>query len=44
MRASLRRLMTLPDTIRVLPGHGPGTTIGQERTANAFLRGGEPVF
>ncbi len=30
--ASLRqRLFTLPDDIRVLPGHGPGTTIGAER-------------
>jgi len=44
MRASLRRLMTLPDTVRVLPGHGPGTTIGQERAGNAFLKDGEPAF
>jgi glyoxylase-like metal-dependent hydrolase (beta-lactamase superfamily II) len=30
--ASLReRLFTLPDDTRVLPGHGPGTTIGAER-------------
>ena len=30
--ASLReRLFTLPDATRVLPGHGPGTTIGAER-------------
>jgi hydroxyacylglutathione hydrolase len=30
--ASLReRLFTLPDGTRVLPGHGPGTTIGAER-------------
>ncbi|MBS1195781.1 MAG: beta-lactamase domain protein [Actinobacteria bacterium] len=32
--ASLReRLFTLPDETRVLPGHGPGTTIGAERPA-----------
>lgn len=32
--ASLReRLFTLPDATRVLPGHGPGTTIGVERPA-----------
>jgi glyoxylase-like metal-dependent hydrolase (beta-lactamase superfamily II) len=29
------KLMTLPDDIVVLPGHGPLTTIGQERAANA---------
>lgn len=32
------RLLTLPDTTRVLPGHGEFTTIGQERAANPFLR------
>lgn len=32
--ASLRtRLFTLPDATRVLPGHGPGTTIGAERSS-----------
>lgn len=30
------QVMTLPDDTRVLPGHGPETTIGQERTANPF--------
>jgi glyoxylase-like metal-dependent hydrolase (beta-lactamase superfamily II) len=36
---SLRsRLMTLPDETRVLPGHGPVTTIGQERQGNPFLQ------
>jgi len=35
---SLRsRLMTLPDETRVLPGHGPATTIGEERVTNPFL-------
>lgn len=28
---SLRRLFELPDDTRVLPGHGPATTIGAER-------------
>lgn len=32
------RLLPLPDETRVLPGHGPATTIGQERRANPFLR------
>jgi glyoxylase-like metal-dependent hydrolase (beta-lactamase superfamily II) len=32
------RLMTLPDDTRVLPGHGPETTIGAERNDNPFLQ------
>lgn len=32
-----RRLLTLPDETLVLPGHGPSTTIGQERQSNPFL-------
>lgn len=31
------RLLTLPDASVVLPGHGPTSTIGQERRANPFL-------
>jgi len=31
------RLMALPDATRVLPGHGPATTIGTERNSNPFL-------
>ncbi len=31
------RLLPLPDTTRVIPGHGPETTIGQERETNPFL-------
>jgi hydroxyacylglutathione hydrolase len=50
---SLRRLLTLPDTLAVWPTHGagsfcaapPGTartsTIGRERTTNPLLRGGD---
>ncbi len=30
------QVMTLPDDMRVLPGHGPETTIGRERAANPF--------
>jgi glyoxylase-like metal-dependent hydrolase (beta-lactamase superfamily II) len=37
MRASLTATMTLPDETLVLPGHGPQTTIGKERTTNPFL-------
>ncbi|HEX8711415.1 MAG TPA: MBL fold metallo-hydrolase [Terracidiphilus sp.] len=31
------RLLPLPDDTRVLPGHGPETTIGEERKSNPFL-------
>lgn len=31
------KLMKLPDDVRVLPGHGPDTTIGRERMENPFL-------
>ena len=34
------KLMTLPDDIIVYPGHGPKTTIGDERHNNPFLRPG----
>lgn len=33
------RVMTLDDEVRVLPGHGPETTIGRERRHNPFLLG-----
>lgn len=37
--ASLRtRLLALPDETRVLPGHGPATSIGEERAGNPFLQ------
>lgn len=37
---SLRdKVLTLPDDTVVLPGHGPTTTIGQERATNPFLVG-----
>jgi glyoxylase-like metal-dependent hydrolase (beta-lactamase superfamily II) len=32
------RLLKLPQETRVIPGHGPATTIGSERTTNHFLR------
>lgn len=37
---SLREcILPLPDDTVVLPGHGPSTTIGRERTTNPFLSG-----
>ena len=32
------RLLALPDETKVLPGHGPATTIGRERRSNPFLK------
>jgi hydroxyacylglutathione hydrolase len=32
------RLLTLPDETIVIPGHGPSTTIGSERSENPFLQ------
>ena len=32
-----RQLLTLPDLVTVYPGHGPHTTIGQERLHNLYL-------
>ena len=39
VRSIRERLLTLPDETRVYPGHGPRTTIGDERAYNPFLRG-----
>jgi glyoxylase-like metal-dependent hydrolase (beta-lactamase superfamily II) len=38
MRSIRLKLMTLPDHVRVLPGHGEETTIGSERQNNPFLQ------
>lgn len=37
MQSIQEQLLTLPDDTHVLPGHGPATTIGQERAANPYL-------
>ena len=36
MTSMRERVMRLADDVRVLPGHGPETTIGRERRANPF--------
>lgn len=38
LRRSLAALCALPDETRVIPGHGPETTIGAEKSGNPFLR------
>jgi hydroxyacylglutathione hydrolase len=35
---SLERLLALPPETRVLPGHGPATTVGEERRSNPFVQ------
>ena len=37
IRSISERLLSLDDDVRVYPGHGPWTTIGQERRFNPFL-------
>jgi hydroxyacylglutathione hydrolase len=39
MEKSLERFMRLPDPLPIYPGHGPKTTIGDERRTNPFLQG-----
>lgn len=34
-----QRLMPLGDSVTVVPGHGPNTTLGEERLHNPFLQG-----
>jgi glyoxylase-like metal-dependent hydrolase (beta-lactamase superfamily II) len=34
-----QKVMALPDAVRVLPGHGPATTVGIERSENPYVRG-----
>jgi hydroxyacylglutathione hydrolase len=38
IRSLRTRLLTLPDSVIVYPGHGPQTTIGAERLSNPFLQ------
>jgi len=38
IRSLHNQLLQLPDDTQVVPGHGPMTTIGQERESNPFLQ------
>ena len=40
LRSINERLLALPDETRVYPGHGPQTTVGDERRYNPFLQQG----
>lgn len=35
---SVKRLATLPEHVKVYPGHGPTSTIGKEKKSNPFLQ------
>jgi len=37
MKASLKKLKELPDSLIIYPGHGPITTLGHEKITNPFL-------
>ncbi len=37
MASMADKVLPLPDEVQVLPGHGPTTTVGQERRFNPFL-------
>ena len=39
MNSINQKLLPLGDMVKVYPGHGPATTIGQEKAHNPFLRG-----
>ena len=40
MRSIRAKLLTLPEDTIVFPGHGPSTTLGEERETNPFLKSG----
>lgn len=40
LRSLHDRLLSLPDATHVIPGHGPATTIGDERESNPWLQPG----
>ena len=40
IRSIREQVLTLPDDTVVYSGHGPVTTVGEERASNPFLRGG----
>lgn len=39
LMGSIEKIMDLPEETRVLPGHGPETTVEREQTGNPFISG-----
>jgi len=42
-RSIRAKVYTLPDAVRLHPGHGPATTVGREKADNPFVRPAEPA-
>jgi glyoxylase-like metal-dependent hydrolase (beta-lactamase superfamily II) len=40
LRRSIQKIMRLPDDVAIHPGHGPETTIGEERRSNPYVVNG----
>jgi glyoxylase-like metal-dependent hydrolase (beta-lactamase superfamily II) len=38
MESIQRYVLTLPDETRIYSGHGPETTVGEERRENPFIK------
>jgi glyoxylase-like metal-dependent hydrolase (beta-lactamase superfamily II) len=38
LEESIRRVMRLPDETKLLGGHGPATTLGEERKHNPYVK------
>ena len=39
LKNNLEKILTLPDETIICPGHGPMTTVGQEKEHNPFFAG-----
>jgi hydroxyacylglutathione hydrolase len=39
LRNNLEKILTLPDETIICPGHGPMTTVGEEKLHNSFFAG-----
>jgi glyoxylase-like metal-dependent hydrolase (beta-lactamase superfamily II) len=39
LRNNVEKILTLPDETIICPGHGPMTTVGEEKRSNPFFAG-----
>jgi glyoxylase-like metal-dependent hydrolase (beta-lactamase superfamily II) len=39
LRNNIEKILTLPDETIICPGHGPMTTVGEEKRCNPFFAG-----
>ena len=39
LQNNLKKILTLPDETMLCPGHGPMTTVGEEKVHNPFFAG-----